>query len=293
MIQNLNVFSQKPTRVVLFGGSGFIGKKLFSMLKSNRVEVLSLGSQDLDLTETNAVKKIEDLIKSTDTIVFLSAITPDKSHNNDALIKNLLMTKHLCQALKNKHVNHLIYFSSDAVYHSNQSVVNEESLVAPQNLYGVMHLSREIMISELIDIPSIVLRVTMVYGFGDTHGSYGPNRFLHSSIKYKEINLFGCGEETRDHIHVDDVINITNLCINMRSIGVLNVATGKSNSFKNIAKIVSNLFSDKIIINNKYRINAITHRHYDVTNRLKIFPYRSFINIEKGLCDYNKKLLEI
>ena len=291
MIHNLNLEPKKPTRVILFGGSGFIGRKLLNVLISSGVEVLSLGSKDLDLTESNAVKKIEDLIQNTDTIVFLSAITPDKNRNTDTFIKNLIMTKHLCQALKNKSVNHIIYLSSDAVYHPNQSLVNEESLLSPQSLYGVMHLSREIMISELINTPSIILRITMVYGAGDTHTSYGPNRFLQSSIKYKEINLFGFGEETRDYVHVDDVVNITNLCINMKSIGLLNIATGKSISFKNLAKIVSSLFSDKIKINNNERHNSITHRHYDVTNRLKNFPYLSLIDIEKGLTDY-KKIIE-
>ena len=37
------------------------------------------------------------------------------------------------------------------------------------------------------------LRPTLIYGNGDTHGGYGPNKFL--QLKNKDIILFGKGEE--------------------------------------------------------------------------------------------------
>ena len=286
MLVHHNLRPLNPCRVVLLGGSGFIGQRLSSMLSNDGIDVLRLGSKDLDLSAPSAVERLEQLLCSTDCVVFLSAITPDKGRDTDVLIKNLLMIKHLCKALKNKPVNHLVYFSSDAVYGQSQSFVSEDSPVAPEDLYGIMHLSREIMLLELKAIPFIILRVTMVYGSEDTHASYGPNRFFKTAEQNGVINLFGCGEEMRDHINVNDVANITKLCINMRSEGVLNLATGNSNSFKSVAKVVADQFSNKVEIKENPRTTPITHRHYDITNLLRAFPLLSFTNFEDGASSY-------
>ena len=49
-----------------------------------------------------------------------------------------------------------------------------------------------------------IVRPTLVYGEGDPHNGYGPNRFI-KLIKKKPIELFGRGEELRDHVWINDV----------------------------------------------------------------------------------------
>ena len=218
MLMHLNASPQKPSRMVLLGGNGFIGQNLASILQDAEVNLLSLGSKDIDLSAPDSVPKLADLLRTSDTVVFLSAITPDKGRDTDVFIKNLQMMKHFCSALKSKPVSHVIYFSSDAVYGLDQSNISEDSPVAPADLYGVMHLSRELMMSEMKNIPHVILRVTMVYGAGDTHASYGPNRFFKTAILNRKIDLFGGGEELRDHVHVRDVAAITKLCAFKRRI---------------------------------------------------------------------------
>lgn len=291
MLKHLNASPQKPNRVVLLGGNGFIGQNLVSTLQNDGVDVLSLGSKDVDLTLPDSVKSLEDLLRDTDTVVFLSAITPDKGRDTGAFIKNLLMMKHVCAALKNQPVSHVIYFSSDAVYGLEQSYVSEASPVAPADLYGVMHLSRELMLAELKNIPHAILRVTMVYGAGDTHASYGPNRFFKTALQSKKIDLFGGGEELRDHVHVNDVAMIAKSCAYLKSSGLLNVATGRSNTFNKVAQLVANQFEDKVCICESPRANPITYRHYDVTNLLKAFPVLSLIRIEDGIKSYQEGMV--
>jgi len=288
MLMHLNASPQKLSRMVLLGGNGFIGQNLVSILRDAQVEFLSLSSKDIDLCAPNSVTKLVDLLQTTDTVVFLSAITPDKGRDTDVFIKNLQMMKHFCSALKIKPVNHVIYFSSDAVYGLKQSNVSENSPVAPADLYGVMHLSRELMLSEVKNISHIILRVTMVYGTGDTHASYGPNRFFKTAKQDKRIDLFGGGEELRDHVHVNDVAEITKLCAFMKTIGLLNIATGQSTSFKEVARLVANQFQNKVDICETPRANSITYRHYDNTNFLKAFPTFSLTKIEDGIESYQQ-----
>ena len=71
-----------------------------------------------------------------------------------------------------------------------------------------MHRTRELMLAREAKAPLAVLRLTAIYGAGDTHNSYGPNRFLRQALKDGRIPLFGNGEETRDHLHVDDAVDL-------------------------------------------------------------------------------------
>jgi nucleoside-diphosphate-sugar epimerase len=137
-----------------------------------------------------------------------------------------------------------------------------------------------------------VLRPTLVYGFDDTHNAYGPNRFRRAAQKEGKIALFGGGEETRDHIHVDDVAALTVRCLLHQSTGTLNVATGISHSFIDVAELVAKQFRRPVEIARTPRANPITHRHYDVINTIKAFPDLRFIALEDGVARANKEMTE-
>jgi nucleoside-diphosphate-sugar epimerase len=274
---------QNPSRVVLLGGGGFLGKALASILGRARIGVLSLGSRDLDLSAPEAMEQLAERLTPSDALVMLAAITPDKGRDRMSLIRNLAMMHAACSAIERAGCAHLVYFSSDAVYGLGLARVSEETLPTPQDLYGTMHLAREAMARGLAGVPVLVLRPTLVYGPGDTHSSYGPNRFRRSAAKEGRIQLFGKGEETRDHIHVDDVSEITLRCLQRRSTGTLNVVTGRSASFREVAALVARHAGRPVEIVATPRANPITHRHYDVTNLLKAFPDYRFVALEEGV----------
>jgi UDP-glucose 4-epimerase len=277
----------KPSRVVLLGARGFIASILRKQLESASIEVLALGSQELDLLSSNASSALASQLRPDDALVMLSAITPDKGRDTATFMNNLTMMKNVCTALKHQPVSHLVYFSSDAVYGLKESVISEASPVGPQDLYGAMHLSRELMAQALIGIPTAILRVTMVYGPGDTHSSYGPNRFFRVAEKDQKIMLFGGGEELRDHIHVEDVAALTINCLRDKFTGLLNIATGVSTSFYEAAKIVAQQFEGVEVVITP-RANLITYRHYDVSNIIKAFPRFSFTSLSNGISTYRK-----
>ena len=97
------------------------------------------------------------------------------------------------------------------------------------------------------------------------------------------ITLFGDGEETRDHIHVDDVAALTVSCLLRGTTGVLNIATGVSRSFREAAEFVAKQFGNSIEIITTPRANPVTHRHYDVTKLLKACPNFRFIALAEGV----------
>jgi nucleoside-diphosphate-sugar epimerase len=289
VIRHLNDSPRKPDRVVLLGARGFIAQALRRALEARGIPVLAIGSLEIDLASPGASGKLAAQLKPADAVVMLSALTPDKGRDVATLMKNLAMMQNVCTALDQSPCAQLVYFSSDAVYDLAVARVTEETPAAPQDLYGVMHLAREIMARGLAKIPLAVLRVTMVYGAGDTHNSYGPNRFRRMAQKDGKITLFGGGEESRDHVHVQDVASIAVACLERKSAGTLNVATGVSSSFRRVAEFVASQFPGKAEVVATPRANPVTHRHYDITNLIKAFPGHRFLALEEGLAAVHKQ----
>lgn len=277
-----------PERVVLFGAHGFIGKAIQARLQEEGIATLAISSREADLTSPASVAQLSGMLKPADAVVMLSALTPDKGRDIATLMKNLAMMRHLCAALEQTGCAHLVYFSSDAVYDTAVARVNEATPAAPQDLYGTMHRTREIMAGN-IKAPLLILRPTLVYGVGDTHNAYGPNRFRRMARKDGKITLFGGGEETRDHVHVDDVAALTLRCLQCKSTGVLNIATGTSTTFRDVATLVASQFGGAVKIIETPRANPITHRHYDITGLIKAFPDFRFIPLAEGIIRCHKE----
>ncbi|HIN33707.1 MAG TPA: NAD-dependent epimerase/dehydratase family protein [Nitrospirales bacterium] len=159
-----------------------------------------------------------------------------------------------------------------------------------------MHFVREQMLKHVVQqtkVPLMILRPSLLYGAGDTHNGYGPNRFLRLAKEGQPITLFGGGEEKRDHVYVKDVSRVTGLCLRHRSEGILNVATGSSVSFFDIAQIAVRLSGTDAEIKCLPRSNPITHRHFDITANLKAFPSFRYTPMEFGLSETFKHLTRV
>ena len=57
------------------------------------------------------------------------------------------------------------------------------------------------------------MRPTLIYGKKDPHNGYGPNKFLRKISSNQNIDLFGKGEERRDHVYIEDVVEVILLCL--------------------------------------------------------------------------------
>jgi len=290
MITHLNPAPRNPERVVLLGARGFIGSALRKLLDRARLANLALTSADLDLSTASAADGLAALLKPDDAVVMLAALTPDKGRDVATMMKNFAMMQSTCAAAAKVGCTHFVYFSSDAVYSAAESRVTEETPPSPPDLYGAMHHTREIMARSLPKIPVLVLRPTLIYGLEDTHNSYGPNRFRRAAQKEGKITLFGGGEETRDHIHVDDVAALALRCLLRRSAGTLNVATGVSHSFHEVAQAVARQFGNIVEIVKTPRANPVTHRRYDIAATIKAFPDIRFTALEDGVARVHREM---
>lgn len=271
-----------PSRVVVIGAGGFVGGAIVRQMELDNIPTVGLTRKDVDLLQPDAVGKLKDILQPTDSVVVVSAIAPAKTVT--MLMDNLRMVEAVCEALASRPIHHLVYISSDAVYTDDANPVREDSPRAPTTTHGMMHAARELMLAASTAAPVVHLRPTLIYGAADPHNGYGPNRFRRQTQKGEPIQIFGEGEEQRDHVFVDDVARIAALAASHKSEGALNVVTGVSTSFKDIAEIVAKQFKGTVVSQPRPGPRPhLVHRFFDVTNTCKAFPTFQFTPLQQGL----------
>lgn len=264
-----------PARVVILGAKGFLAAELRRGLDQAGIFCRPIGSNEIDLTDANSVAKLSAVLQPADALVVTSALTPDKGRDPAMLLRNVAMAASVAASLERAPCTHVVYISSDAVYGSRSSLISEESACETGDLYGAAHIAREKVLADAcrrLAIPLVILRPCAIFGPGDTHNSYGPNRFIRTALKDGKIVLFGGGEERRDHIYVWDVAGLVCRCILYRSAGVLNAVTGRARSFREVAELVAASVGSSVVMDSLPRSGPVTHRHYDISALARAFP---------------------
>ena len=282
MLHHLNGQPTKPRRVVVIGAGGFIGSTVTKRLKTDGVSVLGLTRKEVDLLGNDAKQQLKSFLTPGDSVVMVSAIAPAKTVH--MLMQNLQMAQAVCEVIAETEISHLVYISSDAVYADNANPVTEESCCEPSTLHGMMHAARELMLKSSTNAPFAALRPTLIYGSADPHDGYGPNRFRRQAEQSGAVSIFGEGEERRDHVAVTDVAAITAMTLLHRSTGALNVVTGVSTSFHDIAHLIAKQYGAEVVSQPRQGPPPhLTHRFFDVTNCLKAFPSFQYVKLDDGL----------
>jgi UDP-glucose 4-epimerase len=273
-----------PSRVVVVGAGGFVGNAIASRLEKDGVPVLRLGRRDIDLLAPDACDRLTARLGAGDVLVAAAALAPCKTV--EMLRDNITMACAMVKAAAGCSAAQVVNISSDAIYADSAEPLTERSITVPDTLHGAMHFARELMFKSEVTAPLVMLRPTLIYGAGDPHNGYGPNRFRRLVNKGEPIVLFGEGEERRDHVMIDDVAEIAARVIHRRSSGVLNVATGVTTSFREIAKGVVEASGRSTAINCVPRSGPIPHngyRAFDIAACLAAFPDFSFVSLKEGL----------
>ncbi len=267
---------------ILFGASGFVGKSLTPLFDKQGMAYTAHSSASLDLTAPAAVQAVAEQVRDGDTVILLSALTPEKGNAPEMTLRNILMMKHLLAGIQDKAIAQFIYISSDAVYPLSADMIDEETPMTAGSLYGQMHVMREQFAREAIPADKLtILRPCAIYGEGDTHNAYGICRFLRQA-EQGEITLFGGGEEYRDHVHVDDVAGIIFAAHRRKVTGTFNIASGKSWRFRELAAAIQQA-NKNVTIAQKPRAMPITHRHVNIVKLASAFPDCLPRSIEAGL----------
>ena len=288
MLKHLAAPDAHPSRVVLVGRSGFLARHLFDKLETSGIAVHAVGRPEIDLTSAASVDALGSVLGPDDSVVILSALTPDKGRDFRTLMKNLQMAEHLAEVFERGPCAHVVYVSSDAVYDGKQVPLDERSSREAVDLYALMHTNREMMLRSVLaarQIPFCILRPVALFGPGDTHNSYGPNRFVREAFERRTITLFGKGEDERSHVCVEDAARLIARSVTHKSEGTLNIASSETVSFMQVAEAVQAAcpFPTTLILKDRPGPSAISTRPFDAHQLHDAFPGFEFTAMSVAL----------
>jgi len=297
--------------IFVTGGGGFLGKHLTRSLLSDGYKVTifdnfsncskknlsSLNNQNLKIISGDILnkKKLYDSLKNCQTVIHLAAkIDVSESihfplSTNEVNVNGTLNLLDAC--VKNKTKN-IIAASSAAVYgESPTKILYEDSLKKPISPYGVSKLAMEYYLqvfSYTFGLNCISLRFFNIYGSNQPLRYGGViSKFLQNLVLGKPIIINGDGKNTRDFVHVDDVVqsikkSITHIDKKMGN--TYNIASGTSTSLNDLARLLLKYSNKKSkIIHKPKKSGDIIHSNASINLAKKELQYFPKIKINKGL----------
>jgi nucleoside-diphosphate-sugar epimerase len=275
-------------RVVVVGCNGFIGSSLVKELNNLGIKNIGIAKEDFNLLEETTALKLNKILKEDDQIVFTSAIAPSKSAED--VIKSTKMAEVFCNSILGFNIKQVILISSDSVYGDRSGLINEMSACNPNSFHGISQLSREIVFQKSTIKNLATLRVCTVYGIGDTHNSYGPNRFVKQIKNSESVKVFGEGLNMRDHIHIDDVVNLIIRSLKSNLTGTFNLVSGKSYSFRDVAEKCRQIFDPQAEIENSGTEGEIVVKSFDNSKISEKFPDFTAMDLVSGMMRWKKQV---
>jgi UDP-glucose 4-epimerase len=271
-----------PGPALILGGSGFLGAALGATLEKAGWSVEAPPSRELDLRRPEAAAALAERLSPETILIFSSAVTPDRGDTLENLSANLRMIEHVAEGVAARPPAKVVYVSSDAVYPFDDERVSEETPIRTETYYALSkHVGEQVMARTAGEagIRLLTLRPTAVFGPGNTHGSYGPNRFIRQILTEGVVKLFGQGEERRDHLYIEDAVRFVQRLLEKEATGVLNLVSGESRSFGEVAEALRRVTSRRFEVQPQPRRGPITYREFDVSKLkaamggMKITPF--------------------
>jgi len=189
------------------GANGFIGKHLCARLKQIGHTVIEV---DLPRGNIKNANSLEELL--TAEVIIHLAVLPLANCNLDyhsCIETNITGTANVMTVARDGKAKRVILASASSVYGDPQGTpVGESHPTNPLTLYGMSKLAAEHVVkimSSNFKLTHCIFRFTNVYGPGQQNGVIPIviNKILNDEI----IEIVGSGDQTRDFIYVDDVID--------------------------------------------------------------------------------------
>ena len=288
-------------KILITGGSGYIGSNLIPRLLAKKHKVINVDtqwfghylkdSQNLKnyKMDYSKIDKIKD--KNIDVVIHLASIANDPMAEID---KNLswetsaLNTYKLLEFMKYRKIKKILYASSGSVYGiKKERKVTETSKLEPISLYNkVKMITERIILSYKDEIIPFIIRPSTVCGFSPRMRlDLTVNILTYSALKNKTINVYG-GKQIRPNIHIDDMCSVYEFFLkkNKSYSGIYN-AGYENKSIIEIANTVKSITNSKInIIKDKndprsYRLNS------DKIQKIGFKYTKNYVDAINELCE--------
>lgn len=209
-------------RVLVTGGSGFIGSHLVRALRGAGAEVVvadmvayadgGVSCHEIDLRSAFAAEEVIE--PGLDTIVHLAASTSvlrSVDQPAETFENNVTVTASLLERARQCGVGTFVFASTNAVVGpARHFPIHERTPLAPLTPYGATKAAAEMLLSTynaMYDMRCCWLRLTNVYGPGMGHKDSVVPRLVKAARAGVGFDVYGDGLQLRDYIFVGDVVS--------------------------------------------------------------------------------------
>jgi UDP-glucose 4-epimerase len=306
-------------KVLVTGGAGFIGSNIVEAYFNKGFEVviidnLSTGKEEYihpkatfyktDICSDEFLKIVEkekpDVINHQAAQIDVQTSIKDPMY--DAKI-NILGTINVLEACRLNPNTSIVYASSAAVYGTPEYLgIDENHPVKPISSYGISKHTPEHYIQayhNLYGIQYSILRYANVYGkHQDPKGEGGVISILvDCAVKGSTFNIFGDGEQTRDFIHVSDIVTANIKATEKPINNIVNISTGTQISINKLVELFEEVIGFNI--EKKYceeRKGDIKHSFLINNSAKDLLSWEPKTDLKDGLYDtfkfYKQKFLK-
>jgi UDP-glucose 4-epimerase len=246
--------------VLITGGAGFIGSHLTDALlaKGHAVRILddlSTGKHsnlpldnpkvELIVGDVANAALVAQAMAGCSAVAHLAAVASVQASVDDPVRthqSNFIGTLNVCEAMRQTGVKRVLFASSAAVYGNNGEgeSIDEDTPKAPLTPYAVDKLASE----QYFDfyhrqhgLEPVIFRFFNIYGpRQDPSSPYSGviSIFSERALKGLPITVFGDGEQTRDFVYVEDLVDLLVQAIEMPQVevGAVNVGWNQATTLK-------------------------------------------------------------
>jgi UDP-glucose 4-epimerase len=301
------------SRIVIFGGDGFIGRHLaakLGSLQSNQVIIFDRFSsyqigednffdayQNIEIVTGDFFNRAEvsQVLDGTDIVFHLVSTTNPATSLNDPLIDvdtNIRSSIELFELCVKNKVGKVIFLSSGGtVYGQTDSErINEQVLTQPVSPYAIGKLTIEHYLRYFrhhYGLKYLVYRVANPYGPGQNlHGKQGVIPiFLNLAFKKEPVTIFGDGNMVRDYLYISDLIDMIAVSYDKNNrYSEYNIGSGSGATVNELVEIIENKAKYKLV---KKHIDTpdtyVEKIVLDTSRFISEFKFRPSVGLEEGI----------
>ena len=235
-----------------------------------------------------------------DVIVHLAANTgvgPSVEDPRKDMEVNVIGTLNMLEAARHNHVKRFVFASSGAPVGEVEPPIHEELAPHPVSPYGASKLAGEGYCSAYFrtyGVETVALRFGNVYGPGSNHKNSVIAKFIRQAKKGEDWEIYGDGNQTRDFIYIDDLVEAIIRASDLR-LGdsfpwgeVFQIATNKEHTINEIADMLREELESRfgITIHIKHgepRLGDVRRNFSDTSRAKKSLGWDSRVNLQEAL----------
>lgn len=286
-------------KVLLFGGSGFLGKAIVSYFTSKMVlvETVSRGENCNFQININSFEEFSKLPKNYyDVVINAATVLPGGNYlDNEYLRKiyetNILGSQNICKWIENQSsIKKIINCSTLVVANKPWEIpLKENAKTYPLGnhvLYSSSKLMQELLFTTFGNfnkVECVNLRFSSIYGENMLKNGILFNLF--SQINSNQtIEITNGAKMSFDFIHVDDAAKAILEVIHSNYTGIINIASGREIKLLDLAKKMQLLLDSQVGVNNfEEELFEENFSNIDVSKLNEIIKTSDFIPLENGL----------